>query len=158
MFCTVCAPRSAEIVPHFELAMPIFRLQMLMQFFMGSHALSMNQGRLARPAITRHVHRWTLCESWALDGDRHFAFDCPHSAHIRRHFLSLHEHADGTMQCVMWHQDQNAVCHCLTAILNWLMTSSKKRPHKPMLAEWRFSVSLSTSNCIRDGQSFQQEP
>ena len=26
--------------------------------------------------------------------------------------------ADGTMQCSVWHKDQQAVCHCLATILN----------------------------------------
>ena len=27
-------------------------------------------------------------------------------------------HHHGTMRCFVWHKDQKAVCHCLTAILN----------------------------------------
>ena len=102
----------------FELPMPISRLQLLMQIRMGSHALPVEQGRLARPAVPRHLRRCTLCKTGALGNERHFGFDCPHIAHVRRRFRSLYRDADGTMQCFVWHKDQKAVCHCLTAILN----------------------------------------
>ena len=59
-----------------------------------------------------------LCGTRALGDERHFVFDCPHFAHIRRQFRSLYQDADGTMQCFVWHKDQKAVCHCLAAILN----------------------------------------
>ena len=95
--------------------MPISRLRLLMQFRMGSHALPVEQGRLARPAIPRHLRRCALCETRALGDERHFVFDC---AHIRRQFCSLSMKADGTMQCFVWHKDQKAVCHCLAAIVN----------------------------------------
>ena len=91
-----------------------------MQFRMGSHALPVEQGRIERPAIPRHLRRCTLCETRALGDERHFVFDCPHFAYTRRQFRSLYQEADGTMQCFkfVWHKDQRAVCHCLAAILN----------------------------------------
>ena len=91
-----------------------------MRFCMGSHALPVEQGRLARQAIPRHLRRCTLCETRALGDERHFVVDCPHFAHIRRRFRSLYQDADidGTMQCSMWHKEQRAVCHCLAAIHN----------------------------------------
>ena len=109
-------PSQLHTVPYFELAMPISRLQLLMQFRMGSHALLVEQGRLARPAVPRHLRRCTLCKTRAL-GDENFVFDCPHFAHVRRQFRSLYQDADGTMQYFVWHKDQKAVCHCLTGIL-----------------------------------------
>ena len=51
-----------------------------------------------------------------MGDERHFVFDCPHFAHIRRQFRSLYQDADGTMQCFVWHKDQKAVCHCLAAL------------------------------------------
>ena len=66
----------------------------------------------------RHLRRCTLCKTRALGDERHFVFDCPRFAHVRRQFHSLYQDADGTMQCFVWHKDQKAVCHCLTAILN----------------------------------------
>ena len=50
--------------------------------------------------------------------EEHLVFDCPDVAHVPRHFRSLYQDADGTMQCFVWHKDQKAVCHCLTAILS----------------------------------------
>ena len=60
-----------------------------MQFRMGSHALPVERGRLAKPAVPRHLRRCTLCGTRALGDERHFVFDCPHFAHIRRQFRSL---------------------------------------------------------------------
>ena len=115
-FAWFMCPSQLKTVPYFEIPMPISRLRLLMQFRMGSHALPAEQGRLARPAIPRHLRRCTLCETRALGDERHFVFDCPQFAHICRQFRSLYQEADGTMQCSVGHKDQKAVCHCLAAI------------------------------------------
>ena len=60
-FAWFLRPSQLETVPYFEIPMPISRLRLLMQFRMGSHALPVEQGRLARPAIPRHLRRCTLC-------------------------------------------------------------------------------------------------
>ena len=117
-FACVLRPSHLKILPYFEVPMPISRLQLLMQYRMGSHALPAAQGRLGRPAIPRHLCRCTLCETRALGDERHFVFYYPHFAHIRRQFRSLYVDADGTKQCFVWDKDQKAVCHCLAAILN----------------------------------------
>ena len=117
-FAWFLRPGQLKTVPYFEIPMPISRLRLLMQFRMGSHALPVEQGRLARPAIPRHLRRCTLCETRALGVKRHFVVDYPRFAHIRRQFHSLYQDADGTMQCFVWHNDQKAVCHCLAASLN----------------------------------------
>ena len=111
-------PGQLKTVPYLEIPMPISGLRLLMQFRMGSGALPVEQGRLARPAIPRHLPRCTMCETSLLGDERHFVFDCPHFAHIRRQFRSLYQDADGAMQWCVWHKDQKAVCHCLAAILN----------------------------------------
>ena len=117
-FFGCCDPGQLKTVPYLEIPMPISGLRLLMQFRMGSGALPVEQGRLARPAIPRHLPRCTLCETSLLGDERHFVFDCPHFAHIRRQFRSLYQDADGAMQWCVWHKDQKAVCHCLAAILN----------------------------------------
>ena len=124
-FAWFLRPSQLKTVPYFELPMPISRVRLLMQFRMGSHALPVEQGRLAKPAVPRHLRRCTLCGTRALGDERHFVFDCPHFAHICRHFRSLYQDADGTMQCFVWHKDQKAVCHCLAAILNVADDSNK---------------------------------
>ena len=108
--------------------MPISRVQLLMQFRMGSHALPVEQSRLARPAIPRHLRRCTLCETRAW-GDE--IFDCPHFAHIRHQFRSLYQDADGNMQCFVWHKDLR-----LSAILNLANDSNQDASCMPRLAEW----------------------
>ena len=99
MLCTYFAwflrPSQFETVPYFQIPMPISRLRLLMQFRMGSHALLVEQGRLARPAIPRHLRRCTLCETRALGDERHFVFDCPDFAHIRRQFRLLYQEREG---------------------------------------------------------------
>ena len=111
-------PSQLTFEPDYEIFMPISRLRLLMQFRMGSHALPVEQGRLARPAIPRHLRRCTFCDTGAPGDERHLVFDCPHFAHVRRQFQSLFDDADGTMQLFFWHTDQQAVCRCLTAILD----------------------------------------
>ena len=98
-FAWFLRPSQLKTVPYFAIPMPISRLRLLMPFRMGSHALPVEQGRLARPAIPRHLRRCTLCETRALGDERHFVFDCPHFAHIRRQFRYVYQEADGTMQC-----------------------------------------------------------
>ena len=124
-FAWFLRPSQLKTVPYFELPLPISRVQLLMQFRMGSHALPVEQGRLAKPAVPRHLCRCTLCGTRALGDERHFVFDCPHFAHIRREFRSLYQDAECTMQCFVWHKDQKAVCHCLAAILNLADDSNK---------------------------------
>ena len=68
-------------VPYVELPMPmgISRRQMLMQFRMGSHALPVEQSRLARTAlaIPRHLRRCTLCETRALGDETYLVLTAP---------------------------------------------------------------------------------
>ena len=135
-FAWFLRPIQLKTVPYFEITMPISRLRLLMQVRMGSHALLVEQDRLARPAIPRHLRCCTLCETRALGDERHFVFDSPHFADICCQFRSLYQDADDTMQCFVWHKDQKAVCHCLAAILSLAKIPIETRPHKPMLAEW----------------------
>ena len=79
---------------------------------------------LVRPMIPRQLRRCTLCDAHAVGDERHYVFDCPRFAHIRRRFRSLFQDADGAMQSFMWHRNQKAVCHCLAAILNLADDSS----------------------------------
>ena len=85
-FAWFLRPSQLKTVPFFELPMPISRVQLLMHFRMGSHASPVEQGWLAKPAVPRHLRRCTLCRTRACGDERHFVFDCPHFAHIRRQF------------------------------------------------------------------------
>jgi len=111
--CLVCYSQSCpgllRMPPYYEVPMPISRLRLLIQLCMGSHSLPVEQGRLARPAIPRHLRRCTFCNTGALGNERHLAFDCPHFAHVRRQFRSLFDDADGNMQLFFWHTNQKAV-------------------------------------------------
>ena len=71
-FAWFLRPSQLKTVPYFELPMPISRVRLLMQFRMGSHALPVEQGRLAKPAVPRHLRRCTLCGTRALGDERRF--------------------------------------------------------------------------------------
>ena len=97
--------------------MPISRVRLLMQFRMGSHALPVEQGRLAKPVITRYLRRCTLCGTRALGVERHFVFDCPHFAHIRRQFRSERERDCTTSIQPAWLM-RTGLCSCLGHLQN----------------------------------------
>ena len=138
-FAWFLRPSQLKTVPYFELPMPISRVRLLMQFRMGSHALPVEQGRLAKPAVPRHLRRCTLCGTRALGDERHFVFDCP-ILHIRRQIRSYQD-ADGTMQCFCVAQGPESCLPLPSGQSSmWLMTPTKTRPHKPMLAEWTSEI------------------
>ena len=123
----VSATQSIECVPCFEIRMPISRLQpRAIPHWVSRFAAG--QGRLAIPAIPRHLRRCTLCKTRALGDERHFVYDCPHFAHIRRQFRSLYQDADDTMQSFVWHKDQKALCHCLAATCKLADNSNQDAP------------------------------
>ena len=49
-------------------------------------------------------------------------FDCPRFGAIRAQYSNLFQDAEGSMRLFMWHKDQKAVSHCLTAILQMAQT------------------------------------
>ena len=117
-------PSQLHFEPYLDIPVSVSRLRSLMQFWMGSHSLPLEQDRLARPMVPRQLRRRMWCSSHAMGDGRHYVFHCPHFAHIRRQFRSLFQDADGAMQSFMWHQNQKAVCHCLAAILTLADDSS----------------------------------
>ena len=117
-------PSQLRFEPYLDIPMSISRLRLLMQFRMGSQTLPVEQGRLARPVISRQLRQCTLCSTHAIGDERHYVFDCQPFAHIRRQFRSLFQNADGAMQSFMSHRNQKAVCHCLAAILTLADDSS----------------------------------
>ena len=123
-FAWFLRPGRLGVEPYFDIPMPLSRMRLLMQFRMGSHSLPVEQGRLVRPMIPRQLRRCTLCDTHAVGDERHYVFDCPRFAHIRRQFRSLFQDADGAMQSFVWHRNQKAVCHCLAAILSLADDSS----------------------------------
>ncbi len=54
-------------VPYYELTMSITKLRLLFHFRMGSHSLPVEQGRLARPGVPRHLRSCTFCPGRALE-------------------------------------------------------------------------------------------
>ena len=87
-------------------------------------------GRLARPAILRHLRCCTLCDAQALEDERHFVFDC----------LNLPTFASSLCHCTkMLTVPCMVLCGRSTRRLSdiaeqpfstWLMTLIKMRPHQ----------------------------
>ena len=82
-------PSQLRFEPYLDIPMHISRLRLLMQVWMGSHSLRVEQGRLARPMVPRQLRRCTFCSIHAIGNEQHYIFDCPHFAYIRRQFRSL---------------------------------------------------------------------
>ena len=125
--------------------MSITRLQALVQFRLGSHSLPVEQGRFLRPSLPRHLHRCDLCNAQAVGDELHDVFDCPRFGAIRAQYSNLFQDAEGSMRLFMWHMDQKAVSHCLTAILQMAQTRTQIRPRKPGWLNGRSAISLSLS-------------
>ena len=115
-------PSNLRFEPYYDLPMGISKLRALVQFRLGSHALPIEQGRFARPAVPRHLCRCTVCDTQAVGDELHCVFDCPHFSDIRAQFPGLFQDAAGCMRMFMWHRDQKSVCHCLIALLQKAQT------------------------------------
>ena len=82
-----------KIVP-----LSISRLQLLMQFRMGTLALPVEQGRLAGSVNPRHLRRYVLREIRATADKRLFFTGCACCGHTCRQDWSLYQEGDGAMQ------------------------------------------------------------
>ena len=65
-------PSQLCFEPYLDIPMSISRLRLLMQFRTGSHSLPVEQGRLARPMVPRHLRQCTLCCTHAIGDERHY--------------------------------------------------------------------------------------
>ena len=89
---------------------------------LGSHSLPIEQGRFVRPSLPRLLRRCDLCNTRAVGDELHHVFDCPRFGAIRAQYSNLFQDAEGSMRLFMWHKDQKAFSHCLTAILQMAQT------------------------------------
>ena len=72
---------------------------------------------------TAHQLFWRVCKDTQAVGDElHYVFDCPRFGATRAQYSNLFQVAEGSMRLFMWHKDQKAVSHCLTAILRMAQT------------------------------------
>ena len=83
---------------------------------MGLHSLPVEQGRLARPGVPRHLRSCTFCPDRALGDKRHCIFDCLRFDGHRLSFAQLFDDAHGAMRTLVWHKDQKAVSALILAI------------------------------------------
>ena len=87
---------------------------------LGSHTLPVEQGRLGRPAVPRHLRnlQCTFCTTRAyraFGDERHCLFYCPQFGDIRSDHAQLFHEGHGAMRCLMWHKDQKSVCAVVSA-------------------------------------------
>ena len=61
--CWFSPPDRLHFAPYYQLPMPITKLRALLRFRVGSHALPIEQGILARPPIPHNLCRCTLCNT-----------------------------------------------------------------------------------------------
>ena len=81
-------PSSLRFEPYYDLPMGISQLRALVQFRLGSHTLPIEQGRLARPSLLRHLRRCTVCDTQAVGDEVHCVFDCLVSVTSKPDFLA----------------------------------------------------------------------
>ena len=80
------------------------------------------QGRLDRPAVPRHLRPCTFCTTRAVGDERHCLFDCPHLGDLRSEHAQLFDEAHGAMRSLMWHKNEKSVCAMILAIVNEAQT------------------------------------
>ena len=95
------SPGHSRALPSFEISMPTSRPQLLMQYRIGCHPLSLEQDRLGRPTILWLLRCCALCSARALGDERHFFVDCSSFAHTCCQILPFSQNADGTMHCFL---------------------------------------------------------
>ena len=115
-------PSNLGFEPKYELPMGISKLRALVQLRLGSHTLSIEQGRFARLAVPRHLRRCTVCDTQAVGDELHCVLGCPHFSDIRAQLPGLFQDAAGCMCECIGHKDQKAVCHRLIALLQKAQT------------------------------------
>ena len=112
-------PDGCSVEPYYDLPMSITKLGSIMHFRMGSHSLPIEQGRLNRPPVPRHLRRCTFCTTRDVDiGDeKHCVSVCPCFDGVRQRHAELFSDACYSMRSLMWHKDQKSVCAVVLAIV-----------------------------------------
>ena len=112
-------PGKVRCEPYYELPMGIARLRALANAIQGWFPrFACGARQVCQACPPRHLRRCNLCGTQALGDELHYVFDWPHFSDIRSQYPALYQDADGCMRLFVWHIDQKAVSHCLTAILN----------------------------------------
>ena len=139
-------PGSLWFEPCYELPMSITKLQTLMQLRLGSHALPIEQGRIARTALARHLRQCTSCITKAVGDESRCVFDCPHFREIGAEFPGHFQMLRGACLCSC---DTRTNSLLAIASLQRAQTSTHSRPHKPGWLNRHSAImfSLSLSVC-----------
>ena len=117
VLAVVCQAQQFSGEPYHDLPTSITKLRLLLHFRMGCHSLPVEQGRLGRPSVPRHLRRCMLCAACAVGDERHCVFDCPCFRDLRQEHARLFDDAHCAMRCPMWHKDQKSVCSLILAIV-----------------------------------------
>ena len=114
-------PERCSVEPC-DLPFSIKKLRSILHFRMGSHALPVEQCRLDRQAVPRHLRRCTFCTTRAVEDERH-CLDCPSFGDLRSEHARLFHEAHDAMRSLMWHKNHKSVCAMILAIVNEAETS-----------------------------------
>ena len=99
--------------------MSITRLRALVQF-VGHIRCLLSKADLSDPVS--HLPQCNLRSTQAVGNEIHSVFHCPRFGAIRAQYPNLFQNDAGSMRLFMWHEDQKAVSHCLTANLQMAQT------------------------------------
>ena len=85
-------------------------------FCMGSHHHPIEEGRhVIQPRASCVCN---LCNTGALDYERHMLFECPALTGLKLHFSSLLLSCFSAMRRLLWAKDQHEVCRYIIACLD----------------------------------------
>ena len=108
---------SDHICPvYWEVPMSTAKLQRILRFRMGSHLLTIEQGRHLR--LPRHRRVCRLCHIGALGDERHMLLECPALADLRDEFSPLIAECSGVMARLVWARNQPMVSRYIIACLD----------------------------------------
>ena len=109
-------PQNAACPSYWESPMGNAKVHRILRFRMGSHHLPIEEGRhLYQPRASRVCN---LCNTGALDDERHMLLECPALAGLRLQFSSFLLSCSSVMRGLLWTKDQHEVCRYIIACLD----------------------------------------
>ena len=112
----LAAPQNAACPSYWESPMGNAKLHRILRFRMGSHHLTIEEGRhLNQP---RAICVCNLCNAGALGDERHMLLQCLALAGLRLQFSSLLLSCSSVIRRLLWAKDQHEVCRYSIACLD----------------------------------------
>ncbi len=87
----------------------------------GAHSLPIEQGRVGRLKVPRHLRKCTFCTTNAVGDERYCVLYL--SEHLRQQYTELLEDSHDTLRGFMWHKDQQSAWALVLAIVKEVQTS-----------------------------------